>query len=260
MFNISALRQHSSLTLVTPYTACRPYENTILRTRPSGALWQPKIEEAPPIPATDVTSDDNEGGSSTAAIDEAQRDLHAQIQAALECDTGHWYRESTVMLVGDGRAGKTALSNSMANKSFEETASTLGVENNLTCEVTDLVDFDGGGGSGGGGGDGSGPASGWALYERPNRAAEAFIAKKVAQGTSSEAEKNDNHGSMADLLQQEEAEEVASSAQNNFSFQLRKYYQNNSLNDKLKICYLSIPHDTPSHHITDHRLNKTFGK
>ena len=44
-----------------------------------------------------------------------------------------WER-SKIMVVGEGRAGKTALTNSIIGKPFVETSSTIGI-NELTCDI-----------------------------------------------------------------------------------------------------------------------------
>lgn len=58
---------------------------------------------------------------------------------------GKEWRRSKLMLVGEGRAGKTAFLNAMSGLNFEETASTVGIETR-TCEVkiTGLQSDDGG--------------------------------------------------------------------------------------------------------------------
>ena len=55
------------------------------------------------------------------------------MQRAMALGSKPWNR-SKVMIVGEGRAGKTALCNSMMGKSFEETESTVGLTQ-LTCDV-----------------------------------------------------------------------------------------------------------------------------
>ena len=55
------------------------------------------------------------------------------MQRALALGSKPWHR-SKVMLVGEGRVGKTALCNSMMGKRFEETESTVGLTQ-LTCDV-----------------------------------------------------------------------------------------------------------------------------
>ena len=44
-----------------------------------------------------------------------------------------WER-SKIMVVGEGRAGKTALTNSIIGRPFVETSSTIGI-NELTCDI-----------------------------------------------------------------------------------------------------------------------------
>ena len=45
------------------------------------------------------------------------------------------WRSSKIMIVGEGRAGKTAFSNSIAGKQFTDTESTIGIRQ-FTCDVT----------------------------------------------------------------------------------------------------------------------------
>lgn len=59
--------------------------------------------------------------------------LQESIQKVLEIGTKPW-RRSKIMLVGEGRAGKTALANSILGKDFADTASTVGI-NQLTCDI-----------------------------------------------------------------------------------------------------------------------------
>ncbi|MFX8569923.1 hypothetical protein ABTM09_20770, partial [Acinetobacter baumannii] len=52
---------------------------------------------------------------------------------ALKKGSKAWNR-SKIMIVGEGRAGKTALANSIIGRKFEETTSTIGIEQ-FTCDV-----------------------------------------------------------------------------------------------------------------------------
>ena len=63
----------------------------------------------------------------------AAHDAAAQIAHALQQGSKPWMR-SKFSLLGQGRAGKTAFANAIAGKRFEETASTVGI-NQLTCDV-----------------------------------------------------------------------------------------------------------------------------
>ena len=55
------------------------------------------------------------------------------IAAAIKRGSKEW-RRSKLHFVGEGRAGKTAVTNSMIGRAFEQTASTVGI-NQLTCDV-----------------------------------------------------------------------------------------------------------------------------
>jgi len=85
------------------------------------------------------------------------------IQAALQQGSKEWGR-SRIMIVGEGRAGKTALANSIVGKSFQQTESTIGI-NQLTCDVSYASR----------GGQGS-----WDAYQKPEKELEAAIAALVA--------------------------------------------------------------------------------
>jgi septin family protein len=51
----------------------------------------------------------------------------------LQQESRSWDR-SKIMIVGEGRAGKTALANNIIGKPFQETVSTIGI-NQFTCDV-----------------------------------------------------------------------------------------------------------------------------
>ena len=104
--------------------------------------------------------------SETTSIEESQ----AAIANALQAGGKDWGR-SKILIVGEGRAGKTALANSIIGKPFEETESTVGISQ-LVCDVSYAR---------GGGGQAS---STWSAYTKPEREMEAAIAFLVA------AEKN----------------------------------------------------------------------
>ena len=72
------------------------------------------------------------------------------------------------MFLGEGRAGKTALANAVIGKPFEETHSTIGI-NQLSCDVKYAAV---------GGADGGG----WVEREKPEREMEAAVASMIASG------------------------------------------------------------------------------
>jgi GTPase SAR1 family protein len=100
------------------------------------------------------------------------------LQHALTSHTKPWGR-SKVMIVGDGRAGKTALARSLLGEDFRHTESTIGISQ-MTCDVKHAEI-----GSGGNNGDtaaaASGVGSGWEEYLKPDKELEAALAKIVAQ-------------------------------------------------------------------------------
>ena len=69
----------------------------------------------------------------TAIMDLLDQFVRQLIQRAMALGSKPWHR-SKVMLVGEGRVGKTALCNTMLGKPFVETESTPGL-NQLTCNV-----------------------------------------------------------------------------------------------------------------------------
>jgi GTPase SAR1 family protein len=97
---------------------------------------------------------------------------------ALTSHTKPWGR-SKVMIVGDGRAGKTALARSLLGEDFRHTESTIGISQ-MTCDVKHAEI-----GSGGNNGDiatvANGVGSGWEEYLKPDKELEAALAKIVAQ-------------------------------------------------------------------------------
>jgi GTPase SAR1 family protein len=101
------------------------------------------------------------------------------LQHALTSLTKPWGR-SKVMIVGDGRAGKTALARSLLGEDFRHTESTIGISQ-MTCDVKHAEI-----GSGGNSGDAaaalaSGVGGGWEEYLKPDKELEAALAKIVAQ-------------------------------------------------------------------------------
>ena len=84
------------------------------------------------------------------------------VQRAMAMGTKPWNR-SKVMLVGEGRVGKTALCNSMIGKPFEETESTAGLTQ-LTCDIRRAAATNSGR---------------WTQYMKPDREYEAGLAQLV---------------------------------------------------------------------------------
>jgi GTPase SAR1 family protein len=100
---------------------------------------------------------------SPSAAEETNVISESEIQLALGQGKRAWGR-SKIMIVGEGRAGKTALANSLIGKSFEETVSTLGI-NQLTCDVKVA----------------SVGSTAWDVCSNPTRELELALAKIVAE-------------------------------------------------------------------------------
>ena len=64
-------------------------------------------------------------------------DKNPEIQLAISKGVKRWNR-SKLCLLGEGRAGKTALANTIIGLDFVQTESTVGI-NRLTCDVKRLV-------------------------------------------------------------------------------------------------------------------------
>ncbi len=65
---------------------------------------------------------------------EENEDTAAAMAAALQTGGTVW-RRSKLMIVGEGRAGKTAFSNSVIGREFEQTQSTIGITETTVCSV-----------------------------------------------------------------------------------------------------------------------------
>ena len=96
---------------------------------------------------------------------------------ALKKGTKKWGR-SKIMIVGDGRAGKTALANSIMGEEFAHTESTIGI-NQMTCDVKFAE---------------VGKEGQWDEYTKPDKELEAALAKIVAARRGGE-EEEDEEGS-----------------------------------------------------------------
>jgi GTPase SAR1 family protein len=97
---------------------------------------------------------------------------------ALTSLTKPWGR-SKVMIVGDGRAGKTALARSLLGEDFRHTESTIGISQ-MTCDVKH-AEIGSGGINGHAAAAAAGVGAGWEEYLKPDKELEAALAKIVAQ-------------------------------------------------------------------------------
>ena len=103
-----------------------------------------------------------------------QSDLHksAELKEVLSRGKQEWGR-AKIMIVGEGRAGKTALANSIIGKPFSDTESTIGI-NQMSCNIQFA--------SVGGAGDK------WNAYDKPEKELEAAIAKMIIAKRKEEEE------------------------------------------------------------------------
>eukprot|EP01041_Mallomonas_annulata_P001482 gene1482-2850_t len=92
---------------------------------------------------------------------------------ALSKGKKEWGR-SKIMIVGEGRAGKTALTSSFIGKSFESTASTIGI-NQLTCDVKYAAI--------------SGDTGHWGVFQAPLKEFETALAKMIYDAKSKDGRK-----------------------------------------------------------------------
>ena len=87
------------------------------------------------------------------------------------------------MIVGEGRAGKTALSNSIIGKPFELTNSTVGI-NQMTCDVkfASISSCS----------DAGSEVGGWSEYVKPGKELEAALAQMIRRGGSDDDQGTDD--------------------------------------------------------------------
>jgi serine/threonine protein kinase/GTPase SAR1 family protein len=85
------------------------------------------------------------------------------VSRALTKGKKRWGR-SKIMIVGDGRVGKSALANSIMGRKFEDTVSTQGL-NQITCDIQAATDF----------------RKGWRPSTRPQKELEAALARMVME-------------------------------------------------------------------------------
>lgn len=95
----------------------------------------------------------------------------SDIKEAVSLGMRRWGR-SKIMLVGEGRAGKTGLANSIMGKPFEDTESTVGIHD-LALEVTYACPSNEVNGLEKGGE--------WELYSKPEKELETVIAQMVLE-------------------------------------------------------------------------------
>jgi GTPase SAR1 family protein len=91
-----------------------------------------KRKEAPPTTASDLPQP-LPSGTPAAEVDNRKEENARLLAQALRQGSKPWKR-SKFSLLGQGRAGKTAFANAVAGRQFEDTASTVGI-NQLTCDV-----------------------------------------------------------------------------------------------------------------------------
>lgn len=127
-----------------------------------GELQEYSAGQSAPPPGESIVSEapmstpvqDNKDGKDGGLTD-------ADFQRALKRGKKAWGR-SKIMIVGEGRAGKTALANSIIGKDFQSTDSTIGI-NHLTCDIKYAAV----------GGDS------WSEYVKPQKELEAALAQML---------------------------------------------------------------------------------
>lgn len=112
------------------------------------------------------------------------------IERALQQGSKEW-RRSKLMLVGQGRAGKTAFANAIVGRTFQETASTVGI-NQLTCDVKHIMSE----GIHGARGDGE---YRWGEYVKPKKELETALAEIVVINKGHGADADFRNGSSSSL-------------------------------------------------------------
>ena len=101
-----------------------------------------------------------------------------ELQSMLQKGSKPWNR-SKIMIVGEGRAGKTALANSIIGKKFSETESTIGI-GQFTCDVK-MANL--------------GANGAWDDYANPEKELEIALAKMILaqrQAEKQSADKSQN--------------------------------------------------------------------
>ena len=97
------------------------------------------------------------------------------IEEALKKGSKPWGR-SKLMIVGEGGAGKTALTNSIMGKLFVPTESTIGI-NNLECQIEQAA---------------LGTTSNWSAHEKSEKEFASALASMIVEEDSSNIEQS-NH-------------------------------------------------------------------
>ena len=112
--------------------------------------------------------------ASRVAAEKASRndDMSGNIALALEMGKKEWGR-SKIMIVGEGRAGKSAFANTIIGRSFTDTESTVGI-NQLTCDIKYAS---------------IGSGNGWAECEKPKKELESAVASMIANGINPDKER-----------------------------------------------------------------------
>jgi GTPase SAR1 family protein len=101
--------------------------------------------------------------------------LKEEMEEAMRNGTTEWGR-CKLMLVGPGRAGKTALANTVIGRPFEHTESTIGI-NELTCDVKHIA---------------SGENGKWGERDKGGKEFEAGVAKAIAASRNADSSKKES--------------------------------------------------------------------
>lgn len=160
------------------------------------------------IPTQRVESVDSKVASeqptADASVEAAEAKNRANIQRALLKGKSEWGR-SKIMIVGEGRAGKSAFANTIIGRPFSDTESTVGI-NQLTCDIKYAS---------------IGSGNGWAESKRPERELEAAVAVMVAAGDVAESIGTDKASTSAQPAVQLGDKSDLLSAQSAAAFKLR---------------------------------------
>lgn len=147
--------------LENPLEYNRKAEEVMYQASDASATLAPvDVEDKPTVPVEALPSEQSPSADPTAppGLEMSEKDL----QEAFKRGRKAWGR-SKIMIVGEGRAGKTALANSVMGKPFEETSSTVGI-NLFTCDIKYAAVGNGQ----------------WDKHESPDRLLEAALAQMIA--------------------------------------------------------------------------------
>jgi actin len=161
-----------------PATTDKKGRNSFTATNEDEEEWLEREREAAESAAAAQAAADDAAAAQTqaqtataTAIDD---DMAASISLALQKGRKEWGR-SKIMIVGEGRAGKSAFANTIIGRAFTDTESTVGI-NQMTCDIKFAS---------------IGSGSGWAECDRPAKELESAVASMIANGIKPDKEGTD---------------------------------------------------------------------